>query len=258
MRSRILDVFLRQEEATSKSLSGKHVVVIDVLRAASTLTAAFAAGAIEAYTFRTVRDLFSARRKLSGRPLLLCGERGRLPVRGFDLGNSPRDFTPEICGGRTLLMTTTNGTRALFLARQAKEVILGCFLNLASVSNYLRRARGDIALLCAGTEGDLSDDDIACAGAIVEKLSEAKRTLTPTAEEALHTWRRARRSLKQFLLASRGGLPLVQAGLGQDILDCAHRSRFDAIPRVAAYRDGGPIIRPVRESRRRARPEPAP
>ena len=235
MAKQHLHVFFRQEDAHAEAFRGKHVAVIDVLRATSTLTVALAAGATEARCFRTVREVFRARRRLLDRPLLLCGERNRLPVRGFDLGNSPRDFTPRRCAGRTLLMTTTNGTRALSAARRAREIVLACFFNLSAVAAHLAHARGDIVLLCAGTEGELSLDDVACAGAIAELLLDANLSPSPQVDEAVRTWRRARRSLSKFLLNSEGGVPLVTAGLTRDVRDCARRDRFALVPRVVGW-----------------------
>ena len=234
----MVDVVLKQEDTTRRGLRRKTVVLIDVLRATSTLVCAFAAGAEEAWCCRTVTEVFRARRRLSGHRLLLGGERRGLPIRGFNLGNSPRHFTRDRCAGTTLLMTTTNGTRALALAHDAREVILGSFLNLSAASDYLASARGDVVCLCAGTEGQRSDDDVACAGAIIEKLSKRSVRLTSTAEEALRTWRRARRSLRKFLLQSAGGVPLVQVGLQRDVCDCARRDRFSVVPRVVGRKDG--------------------
>ena len=238
MKPRRLQVFRRQEEAPPAALRNKLVVLIDVLRACSTLTTAFHAGAKEAWCFGSVRDVFRARRAFTDCPLLFCGERNRLAVRGFDLGNSPTDFTTARCAGRTLLMTTTNGTRALRRTQGARDVVLGCFLNLSVVTTYLLDRRGDAALLCAGTEGDVSCDDLACAGAMAEKLSAHGIALADASPEAIHVWRAARKSLRKFLTESRGGAPLARAGLERDIAFCTRRDRFNVVPRLVERRNG--------------------
>jgi len=237
-----VEVVLRQEETSVAALKGRTVVLIDVLRATSTLTAALAAGAKDAWCFRTVREVFRARRRFEGRPLLLCGERGGMPVRGFDLGNSPRRFTAERCTDRTLLMTTTNGTRALQAAREAGDIVAACFGNLSAVAEYLRRARRPVVLLCAGTNGQRSRDDIACAGAIAERLLQGAGPATPNADEALRAWRQARRSLTRFLLGSEGGVPLVGVGLERDVRDCARRDRCRVVPRVVRREEGFRLV----------------
>ncbi|MGD1000483.1 MAG: 2-phosphosulfolactate phosphatase [Candidatus Brocadiia bacterium] len=230
--------FQRQEEATPQALRGATVVVIDVLRATSTMTAALAAGAREVRCFPSVAAARRARRTAAGRTGLLCGERNGRKVPGFDLGNSPGDFTPERCAGRTLLMTTTNGTRALGRTLQAREVVIGCFLNLSAVAEYLAVGRGDVALLCAGTEGEVSAEDVAFAGALAEEIAGNRLALTESAQEAVRVWRAARRSLTKFLAGSRGGVPLVKIGLGRDIRFCARRNRFDVVPRVVGRGQG--------------------
>ena len=234
--------FQRQEEATPEALRGAAVVVIDVLRASSTMTAALAAGAREVRCFASVCEARRARRTRAGRTGLLCGERNGRRVPGFDLGNSPGDFTPGRCAGRTLFMTTTNGTRALGRTLQAREVVIGCFLNLSAVAGYLSAGRGDVALLCAGTEGEVSAEDVAFAGALACEIAGKGITLTESAQEAARVWRAARRSLTKFLARSRGGVPLVKIGLGRDIRFCARRNRFDVVPRVVSHTNGFRVV----------------
>jgi 2-phosphosulfolactate phosphatase len=173
---------------------------------------------------------------------LLCGERNGRRIPGFDLGNSPGDFTPARCAGRTLLMTTTNGTRALGRTRRAREVIIGCFLNLSAVAHWLSAKRGDVALLCAGTEGEISADDVAFAGALALELAANGLALTESAQAAAPVWRAARRSLAKFLTRSRGGAPLVKIGLERDIRFCACGDRFDLVPCVVGRTDGFRIV----------------
>ena len=237
-RPRRVFSFQRQEEATPEALRGATVVVIDVLRASSTITAALAAGAREVRCFASVREARRARRTMAGRPASSAASATAARFRGFDLGNSPGDFTPERCAGRTLLMTTTNGTRALQRTLHAREVVIGCFLNLSAVAAYLAAGRGDIALLCAGTEGEVSAEDVAFAGALACEIAGNGIVLTESAQEAVQVWRAARRSLAKFLARSRGGVPLVKIGLERDIRFCARRNRFDVVPRVVGRAQG--------------------
>ena len=230
--------FQRQEEAAPEALRGATVVVIDVLRASSTITAALAAGAREARCFGSVSAARRARRTSAGRPGLLCGERHGRKVPGFDLGNSPGDFTPASCAGRTLLITTTNGTRALRRTLQARNVVIGCFLNGSAVAAYLSAGHGNVALLCAGTEGEVSAEDVAFAGALACEIAGNGVALTEPAQEAVRVWRAARRSLTKFLARSAGGVPLVKIGLERDIRFCARRNRFDVVPRVVGHAQG--------------------
>lgn len=232
---------MRQEDAVPSDLKGKGVVVIDVIRATSSITMALASGAREALCFATVREVFQARKRLSGGHLLLCGERNCHKVQGFDLGNSPGDFSPERCVGRTLLISTTNGTRALKLTHQAEPVVLGAFSNLSAVAEYLACAKGDVILLCAGTEGRRSEDDVACAGGIAAKLVD-DFGLSAAAREAVGSWRRMLRAPIKFLRATEGGRPLLPLGLERDIRDVARRDWTDVVPLVTRYGDGCHVV----------------
>ena len=236
--ARSLTVINQQEEATPSALLHKTVILIDVLRATSTLTTMLASGAAEAWCYPTVREVFRARRKIKDKDILLCGERNGFPVRGFDLGNSPKLFTPERCRGRVFLMSTTNGTRALRLAHDAAEIIAGSFLNLSAIVKHVSTTKRDLVILCAGTEGHFSADDVACAGAIAERLVELGVSAGSGVKEAIRVWRRARQSLKKFLLASAGGKPLIAAGLESDIIDCARRDRYNIVPIVTERSNG--------------------
>ena len=239
--ARRLHVCLQQENIRAEDLSGKTVVLIDVIRATSTIITALAAGAREARCFATVGQVFAARRRLAGAPLLLCGERNCHRVRGFDLGNSPRDFTPQRCSGHTLLISTTNGTRALRLTHHARRVLLGAFLNLSAVAGCLADVRSDVVLLCAGTKGVRSEDDVACAGAIAAKLVGAF-AFSSTVAEAVRSWRRMLRAPVKFLRATEGGKPLLPLGLERDLRDVARRDRTLVVPVVADHTDGYRVV----------------
>jgi 2-phosphosulfolactate phosphatase len=141
-------------------------VVIDVLRATTTLTRALANGAREVVPVATPEEGFAARNRRPGS--LLCGERGGRKVAGFDLGNSPFEYEPGVVAGRTLVFASTNGSQALLAAR-ARRRVLACFTNLGAA---LERVAGAAAVevFCAGKEGGLALEDAACAGALVAGL----------------------------------------------------------------------------------------
>ena len=186
---------------------------------------------------------------------MLGGERGGLPIEGFDLGNSPCEYTPECVAGRTIVFTTTNGTRAMLHCRQAERVLLGAFVNLGAVVERLRSA-DRVHLLCAGTEGEITREDVAAAGAIVNRL------MPPLDPEAAGDWWRelndeaaiaidimpefARMNefrpfgptaLAGLLRGTQGGRNLMRVRLARDIIDCAAIDRFQVVPEldVAAW-----------------------
>ena len=231
------DVCFRQEDLDPDMVSERYVVLVDVLRAASTAVTAFASGATEIRCFATVRGAVRAAGRLGRDLVILCGERGGRRLPGFDVGNSPAEMTPEHVGGRVLVMTTTNCTRALVRLRGARAVLLGAFLNRSAVAKYLDGRAGDVLLVCAGTHGVRSDDDVACAGAIAELLERGGCELSLAAQESVRVWHRMRRAPVKFLLRTEGARPLLACGLEADIPRCARRDRFGLVPRMVDARE---------------------
>src|SRR5438045_2629948 len=150
-------------------LEGRIVVVLDVLRATTTMITALAYGVRE---IRIFPDTTSARQAAkSAEGAILCGEENCLKPADFDLGNSPGDLNIEHSGS-TLFMSTTNGTRAILAARGSAKVLIGALVNATAVANELRRLRSNVILLCAGTHGQVAMEDVIGAGAILNSLGE--------------------------------------------------------------------------------------
>jgi 2-phosphosulfolactate phosphatase len=155
-------------------LRGTACVVFDILRATSTFVTALHHGAKEIIP---VSDIAAAVARRQQQPdVLLAGERDGVRIRAaqsggvdFDFGNSPREFTPERVRGKTIVSTTTNGTRALRACAAAKTVLAASFLNLAATAKHLRGEK-EILLICAGTGENMAEEDVLAAGALVELL----------------------------------------------------------------------------------------
>ena len=241
---RTIEVAFRQEEVSDGDLAGRQVVLIDVLRVTSTLTTELAAGAEEIRCYTTVREAFRAGKRWAHRAPLLCGERNGSKVRGFDLGNSPRDFSPEMVRGRMLIVTSTNGTRALKRTGRAGRVLLGCFLNLSAVAKEVARRSEPVVMLCAGTRGERSEEDVACAGGVATLLQTKGWRPGDTAGEAIRSWHGFRRAPVTFLRGTLGAVDLIELGLDRDIRDCARRDGCDLVPAVTATGDGW-LVTPV-------------
>jgi 2-phosphosulfolactate phosphatase len=226
-----------------QDLARSTVVVIDVLRATSTICQALAAGAVEVVPFREIPETLAAAASVGRHQVVLGGERHGTRIDGFDLGNSPSEYTPTTVGGRRVLFTTTNGTRAMHHARTAGRVLLASFLNLsAAVASIEKAPRIDI--VCAGTGGQETLEDILAAGAIVDKLltsTSASCQLNDAATRAAREWRLLvgkaeltgrpiREQLAIKLRETLGGRNLVQAGLERDLDDCAAIDTFSIVP----------------------------
>ncbi|HMC65964.1 MAG TPA: 2-phosphosulfolactate phosphatase, partial [Gemmataceae bacterium] len=170
--ARDVQVHLLPQLVPNGALAGSVAVAIDVLRATTTVIHALAAGCdcvrpcLEVEEARELADRMRAGR------VILGGERGGRPLSGFDLGNSPGEYTGKVCRGTTLVLTTTNGTRAMLKAAEAERALIAGFVNYSAVCEQLRLDPRPIHIVCAGTEGEVSLEDTLLAGALVDFLAE--------------------------------------------------------------------------------------
>src|SRR3954468_4164144 len=148
--------------------------MIDVLRASTTIAVALANGARTVIPLESSEDVVTRSKQFERAGVLLAGERRMLKMDGFDLGNSPLEHTREAVEGQTVLLTTTNGTKALLAVQGARDVVVASYVNLTAVTAMLRSAlRGgaDITLVCAGQDRQFALEDAACAGRYVHTVS---------------------------------------------------------------------------------------
>ena len=243
-----LQVHLLPDLVPPNRLRGGVAVVIDVLRACTTAIQALASGCC---AILPVAEVDQARRLADGMragKTLLAGERGGRPIDGFDLGNSPSEFTADVCGGTSVVMTTSNGTRAMVRAAEADRVLLAGFANFSAVCDQLLREGRPIHLICAGTDGEITIDDCVLAGALVEALvSERSGAVyrgrgTRTGEIGLNLSDSARLAwdcfehhgivIEEALRLSKGGIKLAALGYEADIRDAADIDRHFLVPEL--------------------------
>src|SRR2546426_2359799 len=195
-------------------------VVVDVLRATSTIAQALASGYRRVLCCAEIEDALALRAQIPD--ALVGGERKAVQVEGFDVGASPRDFLEP--RAETLILSTTNGTRAILeTAERCEEVVLGSLLNLDAVARVT--GSRDAVIVCAGFKGAFALDDAYCAGRIVQ-LVHSQRTDAAIAAEVIA---RAFPTALEALNARTYGPP----GLEEDIAYCAHEDRLDVVPRLA-------------------------
>ncbi|MDR0521187.1 MAG: 2-phosphosulfolactate phosphatase [Planctomycetaceae bacterium] len=223
----------------AQTLSGAVAVVIDVLRATSVLTFAVRSGVKEIIPVLNVADAKQLRQQFPPESVLLGGERFGLPIDGFDLGNSPQHYTPEVVGGKTLIFTTTNGTAAIHAAAKGtKTIFLASFLNAAAVIERIKN-EGNIVILCAGTDGQETEEDLLLAGCLTARLIRQQGLqrfyrLNETAEKVLQLWQEpAAADLIRQLRQSTGGENLIRIGLEADIGVAAQIDSIDVVPTAA-------------------------
>ncbi len=226
-----ISLALLPAELMADALRNSQVVVFDVLRATSTMTTAMAAGAKQIHFFASSDEALAARQHHPD--ALLCGEKGCLKVPGFDLGNSPLEFNSQRIAGRRILMSTTNGTRAIHSARMARRLFAGSLLNAQATAAALAANTDDIILLCAGTDGAPAFEDMIGAGAVISELTKTaakkKLLMSDLAWAAYYAFCGAESDIQSALLVARGAQNLVAAGLSPDIQHCC---RLNALPTV--------------------------
>jgi 2-phosphosulfolactate phosphatase len=224
--------FARHEDVSPALLAGRVVVVIDVLRWSTVVITALANGAERVEAFAEPEDALDRARELGRASVVLGGERGNLALPGFDVGNSPMEYTPDRVRGRVVLSTTTNGTRALLACASARRVVVGAFVNLGAVTRLLRaelEAGRGVALVAAGHAGSASLEDTACAGAIAEGL----RDLAPSdgaTQDAIAAWRAHASDVLRVINGSPHAASLRASGLEGDLALAAQRDAFGDVP----------------------------
>ncbi len=167
-----VDVILSAREIFPDKVEGKVVVVIDILRATSVMVTAFANGAKTVVPVMTPEEAFAVKKELGSEKVILGGEREALPIDGFDYGNSPLSYAQEVIKDKSLVITTTNGTRAILNSQKAKKLYVGAFINDKAIVDVLKDEK-DIVLVASGSYDEFTIEDSLCAGKIAYDLQEA-------------------------------------------------------------------------------------
>ena len=213
---------------------GSAVVVIDVFRASTTITAALAGGARFVLPVADVEQAMKLAEPYAENEVLLGGERECQRIEGFQLGNSPREYTREVVAGKVIIFTTTNGTRALNAAKDAATVIVGGFVNFSAVADAVAGHEA-VTILCAGNNGRLSLEDFACAGGLVARLARKESQLDDAALAARAAYKNLKTDLVRTLVATEHALRLADLGFRAD-LDFA--LKVDSLPVVPRLNEG--------------------
>lgn len=234
-----LDVIYGVQQLTPQDVQGRVVAVIDVLRASTTIAVALSNGARAIIPFDSSEEVVTRSKQFERGTVRLAGERRMLRMEGFDLGNSPLEHTRAAVEGQTVLLTTTNGTRALLAVQGARDVVVASYVNLTAVSTMLRTAlRGgaDITLVCAGHERQFALEDAACAGRYVHHVTRRLAAVESNDAALASTLidRKYGDNLKRLFDTAAHGRALAAAGFGEDLTACA---AVDSYPVIPVYQD---------------------
>jgi len=229
----LINTLILPRDLHPDQLADRTVVVFDVLRATTSITAALAAGVKEVRVFDSLDAAMAAAKAFDG-PRLLCGERHTLPPPGFDLGNSPGQFDPAKHAGTTVFMSTTNGTLAIVAAKSAALLLTGALVNAASVARRVVVEGRDVTLLCAGSDGQPSMEDLLGTGAVIDALQQLGRVDLDNdlARVAVKLFGACRGSLPAVLSDTYGGHNIRRVHLDADIAFAARLNVLDVTGQV--------------------------
>lgn len=223
-----LDIAISAPHILPEQINGKLVIVIDVLRATSVICTALSNGAKDIIPVETIDEAKS----LHMQHTLLAGERMGFKIENFDLGNSPLEYTRETVFNKTIILTTTNGTRAIKNSLNAKKIVIAGFLNLNSVVNYILEQELDVCIVCAGTENHFSLDDAICAGNIIAEVyaknPNIKLTDAAFAHKSMYI---SSNKIEIFLLEGCNHYSyLINNGFEKDVSYCLQKNLLSVLP----------------------------
>ncbi len=242
-----LNVYALPKLIDPDTLVGGTAVVIDVLRSTTTIAFALESGAVRVYPCREIEEARAMADKLPRNEILLGGERNGTLIEGFDLGNSPEEYITDDIRGKKIIFTTTNGTATMALARAANRVFLAAFVNASAIVKKLIGCE-QIHIICSGTDGEFSQDDILLAGMLVERLEKVgglTYLLNAQAMTAKEVWLQSfplpcaigaepilPGRMEEELRKTLGAKNLIALGLDDDILAASQIDKFTGAPEL--------------------------
>jgi 2-phosphosulfolactate phosphatase len=230
-----IDVCLSPDLMHLYTVDDRTVVVVDIFRATSCMTTAFAHDIASITPFAKLEDCIAMKDK----GCYTAGERDGKKVEGFDLGNSPFEYIADHLKGQHIAFTTTNGTQAIARSIGAKEIIIGSFLNLSAVANHLQQGTNNVLVVCAGWKGKVNLEDTLFAGALVELL---KSHIAPDCDApvmAQHLYNQSKQNLVDALKDASHVKRLARLNVFKDIEFCLTPDQYDVVP---VLKDGVLVI----------------
>ena len=231
-----INVLFSPVGADELSFAGKTTVVIDVLRASSTIVTALYNGAREVVPVATVEFAVKVSGGMFGGQTLLGGERHTKKVEGFALGNSPLEYLPEVVSGKTIIFYTTNGSKAIVKAKFSENLFVCSFLNLEAVAKHLVNLNKDFEILCAGRNNYYSMEDSVCAGKLITEITKLNDSaeLSDSSKACVSLSKTFGKSTLKMLKDTEHGKILLENGFEDDLNFCSKNSSYNVIPYFSA------------------------
>jgi 2-phosphosulfolactate phosphatase len=229
---RSIDVCLSPDLMHLYKVQDQTVVVVDILRATSCMTTAFAHEIQSITPFAQLPECLALRSD----GYVTAGERDGKKVDGFDLGNSPFEYMNPLLKGKKIAFTTTNGTQAIAKSAGARDIVIASFLNLTAVVDYLRQVSTDVLIVCSGWKGKVNLEDTVFAGALVENLKDDFDHACDAPVIAQRLYVEAKRNLREFLKDSSHIKRLQKLNIQKDIDFCLTEDRYNVVPVIRENR----------------------
>lgn len=229
-----IDLIVSSDDINEEKIHGKVVVVIDMLRATTVIITALKNGCSKVVPVVTVEEALRLSEE-DRESFILGGERRALKIEGFNCSNSPLEYSKEVVNNKTLIITTTNGTRAIHGSKSAEQIIIGAMINGRAVARKLIELDRDVVFVNAGTYGQFSMDDFICSGYIISCITENNSAeLSDIAFTAQHIYH-SHKDIESYLKHARHFNVLKELGLEDDLKYCCNKDLTDIVP---VYRDG--------------------
>ncbi len=227
-----VNVFFTPLSCDELFFAGKTTVVIDVLRASSTIVAALQNGAREVIPVSSVEFAVKVSGGMFGGQTLMGGERNTKKIEGFALGNSPLEYTKEAIDGKTIVLYTSNGTRAIVKAKFSENLYICSFLNLSAVASHLVNLNNNVEILCSGKANNFSMEDTICAGKLVSELQKLKEDIeiSDSARASQSLNKSFGKSVVKMLTETEHGKVLIENNFEEDIKFCSKLNTSEIIP----------------------------
>ena len=229
-----IDIIISASDIKKEKIENKTVVVIDILRATSVITTAMNNGCKGVIPVLTVEEAAEIVRN-SKEEFMLGGERNALKIEGFHYSNSPLEFTRETIDGKTLVMTTTNGTKAIKGCIGASNILIGAMVNAKATAKRILELNNDVVIVNAGTYGEFSIDDFLCSGYIIDCVLEAAQAELSDIAITSHYIYKNNEDIHSFIKYASHYKRITELGLLEDLEYCCRKDIIEIVPE---YRDG--------------------
>ncbi|WP_138203361.1 2-phosphosulfolactate phosphatase family protein [Haloimpatiens lingqiaonensis] len=224
-----IDVIISAKDIREEKIIGKTVIVIDMLRATSVITTALNNGCKRVIPVLTVEEAKDIS-KSSKEPCILGGERNAVKIDGFDFSNSPLDYKENVAKDKVLVMTTSNGTKAINACIKAKNILIGAMLNAKAVAKRAVELNNDLVIVNSGTYGEFSMDDFICGGYIIQCIKDCIQVELTDIAKTAHYIYQCNNDVVEFIKGASHYNRLKELGLEDDLNYCCSKDIINIVP----------------------------